>query len=215
MVSSGASAGMATLVQGPWDSTSTTTITQPLFVVNSSIWSHWTTTSASSNFDTTTSILFDTGQFTTATTGISLGGSWTTNALFTVLEDPPEVIAQREARRLAVATKAERLWQRILTGKQTGTWRRWGFIDLPSRIRPGVVYRIPKTGLVAEFVQGAPARSLCVHAIEGLPDGDKWLALKCFIEADEAEFLAVAIPHATRDLRGPHRPMIRALPVAA
>jgi hypothetical protein len=97
-----------------------------------------------------------------------------------------------------VIKKSERLLKGILTSKQRRQWERFRYITVQSPRAPGVVYKIPDDGKIRMFEDGKPVTDLCIYPVEYLPIGDRVATLKLMVEADEDEFLKVAIRHEIR-----------------
>jgi hypothetical protein len=68
-----------------------------------------------------------------------------------------------------------------------------GYLEIPSRLHPGRIYRLPRwPGQVAVYEGGRPVGALCLVACERLPPSDLFLAIKWLIEGDEGTYLATA-----------------------
>lgn len=96
--------------------------------------------------------------------------------------------------------RAERLLRHLLPAKQRRLWERFRYITVPSRVTPGVVYRIPDQGMIRVYKHGKPLHDLCVHPAEQLPIGDKVALFKLMLDTDEQELLRVAIVHPIREM---------------
>ena len=71
--------------------------------------------------------------------------------------------------------------------------RRDGYLEVPSRVHPGRIYRIPaRPGRVAVYEAGDWVGELCLVAWDPTPYADLILAQKWLIEADEPAYLNLA-----------------------
>lgn len=127
--------------------------------------------------------------------------TWTATTAVTTWEirpPTPEEVAQAEAQRarLAVISKrADRLLVALLTSKQKAMWLRLGYILIPSAAMPGVVYKLPRQGMVGVYEEGHHVMDLCIHGNDALPLGDRIVSMKLLIEAEEAELHEIANVH--------------------
>lgn len=116
--------------------------------------------------------------------------------LITVLLCAGPRIGRAAARRLpgeAEEMCAERLLRDVLSPGEFTQLQSRGFLDVPSRLCRGRVYRIPRRkGLVGVCEQGIPTMALCLQPLERLPDADVVVIHKLMIEADEAGYLQTA-----------------------
>ncbi len=98
--------------------------------------------------------------------------------------------ARRRAEDVARATLGEELWARL---------RRHGYLDLPSRVHPGVTYRL-RVGRRIE-VRCAPGVHppwrypyLCINPAYPLPEAEFFAHLYLYVRDREEEVLRVAAP---------------------
>ena len=94
-------------------------------------------------------------------------------------------------------TQAERrasdLMKEILTPQELRQlfWR--GYVDIPSRLAPDRVYRVPRSdGYVQVREKGHTIMGLCLQPIERLPRADVVILHKLMIEAQEEFYLQTA-----------------------
>jgi len=135
-----------------------------------------------------------------------LGTQWTTNASVTTVDVTYQVQFDQldwrggAAVPPAILRRAERLLLGRVSARQRATWERFRYIIVPSRRTPGVVYRIPASGMIRMYERGRPVHDLCIHGHEALPDADRVLAMKLLAEAEEDELLRIAVRHTVRPL---------------
>ena len=99
---------------------------------------------------------------------------------------PPDIRRVAEAR-------AEELLARNLTRDSYRDVARLGYLEVASPSIPARIYRIPtRPGLVEMREAGRTIGLLCVDPAGALPDADRLLAHKLYIEGDEEEYLRVA-----------------------
>lgn len=103
------------------------------------------------------------------------------------------------ARRVAIS-KADKLLESVLSDVQREQLRR----DEAFLVRgqSGAVYRVRKgRGINVDEIArdtGDVVRTLCAYPGINVPDGDTMAAQKLMLEADEADFLSIAIKHQAR-----------------
>jgi|GEM_PF-3988400 len=86
---------------------------------------------------------------------------------------------------------AERLLQEVL-GPSYAQLQEQGYIDLPSRLHPGVVYRLRRQQPIEVFRGGRrEGYRVCVIPSEALPAADELLVKLLWLQANEAQVLAV------------------------
>jgi hypothetical protein len=85
--------------------------------------------------------------------------------------------------------RAETLLQDSLTTEQHASYRNRGFLEVPSRMFPGRVYRIDGWRPVAVFEHGQFVGAVCIRPREHIPGPDILLARKLMIEGAEDAFL--------------------------
>ncbi|CAN5512590.1 hypothetical protein BH10CHL1_BH10CHL1_29570 [soil metagenome] len=107
----------------------------------------------------------------------------------------------RQQARSAAKKRAELLLRNSITSEQYNQLVNCGYLEIPSRLYPGYLYRIPRTQqrvAIYETSQSPLApysrklAELCVLACEQVPDADMVLAHKLMIEADEHTYLSIA-----------------------
>jgi hypothetical protein len=107
--------------------------------------------------------------------------------------------------------RAEALLKELLTEVELRQLDRSGYLAVPSRSRPGRIYRVPLhpgRTLVEVYQDGIPLMALCVQSVEPIPDGDAVLMHKLMIEGDEEAYLRIA----NRFELARYRPGRRAVP---
>jgi hypothetical protein len=91
--------------------------------------------------------------------------------------------------------RAEALLKELLTEGEFRQLDRSGYLAVPSRSRPGRIYRVPLHPgrmLVEVYQDGIPLMALCIQSVEPVPDGDAVLMHKLMIEGDEEAYLRIA-----------------------
>jgi hypothetical protein len=94
------------------------------------------------------------------------------------------------AERDAAWDRAELLLRDSLPEEQHVLYQSHGYIEVPSKLHPGRVYRVDGWRPVAVFEDGQFAGAICIRPREHLPGPDVVLARKLLIEGAEEEFLA-------------------------
>jgi hypothetical protein len=89
----------------------------------------------------------------------------------------------------AATERAEELLRDSLTPAQHAAYRARGYVEVPSRMHPGRLYRVDGWRPVAVYERGQFAGAVCIRARESLPGPDVLLARKLMIEGAEDEFL--------------------------
>jgi hypothetical protein len=93
----------------------------------------------------------------------------------------------------AAEQRAEQLLRQNLIDRQYQHLLDTGYLEVPSRLCPGRIYRLPaRPGRVEVYEAGKWAGQLCIIACDPVPHADMILAQKWMIEADEQAFLATA-----------------------
>lgn len=87
--------------------------------------------------------------------------------------------------------RAEALLRESLSAGQYEQYRKRGYLEIPSKLHAGRVYRVDGWRPVAVFVDGQFSGAVCIRPREALPGPDVVLARKLLIEASEEEFLRV------------------------
>ena len=107
----------------------------------------------------------------------------------------------RQQARSAAKKRAELLLRNSITSEQYKQLVSQGYLEIPSRLYPGYLYRIPRAQqrvAIYETSQSPIApysrklAELCVLSCEQVPDADMVLAHKLMIEADEHTYLSIA-----------------------
>lgn len=97
--------------------------------------------------------------------------------------------------------RAEQLLRQHLTPTQYQQLQEQGYIEIPSQLHPGRLYRIFRRRRRAHIyvfeTDGDTARrqkhgELCLVACDPVPDADLFLAQKWMIESDEKNYLTIA-----------------------
>jgi hypothetical protein len=105
----------------------------------------------------------------------------------------PALYAEGRADWRQAQERAERLLRQILTPEDYGLLLRRGYLELPSKLHPQWVYRVPRhQGQVKVFEGETPVLALCVQSVEPIPDADAVIMHKLMIEGDEETYLRVA-----------------------
>ncbi len=108
--------------------------------------------------------------------------------------------ARQKAQHVA-KKRAEQLLRSSVTDEQYKQLVSQGYLEIPSRLYPGYLYRIPRTQqrvAIYETSQSPVApysrklAELCVLSCDQVPDADMVLAHKLMIEADEQTYLSIA-----------------------
>jgi len=86
--------------------------------------------------------------------------------------------------------RAEKLLCDSLHADDYECYQRRGYVEVPSRIHQGRVYRVDGWRPVAVFEDGEFAGAICIRPRDHLPGPDVVLARKLLIEGAEEEFLA-------------------------
>jgi hypothetical protein len=89
----------------------------------------------------------------------------------------------------AALERADELLRDSLTPQQHAAYRSRGYVEVPSRLTPGRVYRVDGWRPVAVYEGGQFVGAVCIRARESLPGPDVLLARKLMIEGAEDEFL--------------------------
>lgn len=85
--------------------------------------------------------------------------------------------------------RAESLLRDSLNDDQYESYTRRGYLEVPSRLHPGRVYRVDGWRPVAVFEHGQFVGAVCIRPREALPGPDVVLARKLLVEGAEEEFL--------------------------
>lgn len=99
------------------------------------------------------------------------------------------LVVRGERRRKRAQQRADALVRELLTPDELGTLQARGYLDVPSRITPGRVYRIPaRPGLVTVIDAGGFATRLCLVPARTVPERELILVHKLLLEGDEAAY---------------------------
>jgi len=113
------------------------------------------------------------------------------------------VVVTLEDRRRAEA-RAARALAEVLSAEELAQLEARGFLVVPSRVRAGRTYHVPRRqGMISVFEGGVLAERLCVGAINPIPDADAVLLHKLMIEGNEEEYLQLANHFAVRPFSFP------------
>lgn len=85
--------------------------------------------------------------------------------------------------------RADSLLRDSLTPAQYGAYTKRGYVEVPSGLQPGRVYRVDGWRPVTVFENGQFIGAVCIRPREQLPSPDVVLARKLMIEGAEDEFL--------------------------
>ena len=92
----------------------------------------------------------------------------------------------------------DELLRAVLNETEIGVLTTRGHLDVVSPANAERIYRIPRYGgLVTVFEQGRAVLDLCLQPERPLPSGDVVVLHKLMIQANEAEYLAIAREYPT------------------
>src|SRR5215470_9416895 len=95
----------------------------------------------------------------------------------------------------AAARRAQQLVQDLLTPAEYGTLVQNGYLEVPSRVTPDRVYRIPaEPDMVTIFDAGHATARLCLVPACTVPEQEQVLIHKLMLEAAELDYLKAANP---------------------
>jgi len=107
----------------------------------------------------------------------------------------------RQREMSAAKKRAEGLLRNSITGEQYRQLLDRGYLEIPSRLYPGYLYRIPRNQQRVQIYETSQSSiapysrklaELCVVPCDPVPDADMVLAHKLMIEADEQTYLSIA-----------------------
>jgi hypothetical protein len=107
----------------------------------------------------------------------------------------------RQRANYAAKKRAETLLRNSITDEQYQQLVDHGYLEIPSRLYPGYLYRIPRTQQRVQIYEtnqsvttpySRKLAELCVVPCDSVPDADMVLAHKLMIEADEQTYLSIA-----------------------
>jgi len=131
------------------------------------------------------------------TVGLLLG----TLILLLLLSQMSHSIFARQQAYFVAKKRAEQLLRNSITGEQYKQLVSQGYLEIPSRLYPGYLYRIPRTQQRVAIYENSQSPAvpysrklaeLCVLSCDQVPDADMVLAHKLMIEADEQTYLSIA-----------------------
>lgn len=104
--------------------------------------------------------------------------------------------------------ESEAMLRRVLSPAEYAHVAEHGWLDVRSPSRPQRIYRVPRgQGLVEVYERGRLIMRLCVQPTKWLPGGDVLAMHKYMIEANEGEYLRVAVRHFAYGCAGPKVPI--------
>lgn len=102
-------------------------------------------------------------------------------------------VDQRAEERTHADQRAEDLLGEVLSEVEHHQLTEQGYVEVPSALTPGRMYRIPRSGrLPVVYEQGVPIYRLCIGPVEPLPSADLVLCHLLLIRTDERRYLATA-----------------------
>ncbi len=105
----------------------------------------------------------------------------------------PDVWFRTRPEWLEAERRADQLLRDVLTSEEYDKLDLLGYLEVPSRLVPNRIYRIPRQpGRVRVYEDNKPVIELCVQAREPMPDGDIIVMHKLMLEGNEREYLRVA-----------------------
>jgi hypothetical protein len=108
---------------------------------------------------------------------------------------------RRRQERNSANSRAEQLLRERLTPSEYRHLVKYGYLDISSKLDPYRQYRIPRarsrvqvlhTCVIGSTTLSRKVAELCVISTAPVPDADMVLTHKLMIEADEANYLAIA-----------------------
>ena len=109
------------------------------------------------------------------------------------------IARQRES--YTAKKRAEALLRASISTEQYQQLLDRGYLEIPSRLYPGYLYRIPRTQQRVQIYEtnqtvaspySRKLAELCIVPCDPVPDADMVLAHKLMIEADEQTYLSIA-----------------------
>jgi hypothetical protein len=102
-------------------------------------------------------------------------------------------LMHEERRAMQADRRADLLVRELLTGGELSDLERSGYLEVPSRIVPGRIYRVPEfRGSVRVVDGGSPAGGLCLQPTDEIPPRELVLLHKLMLEGAEADYLRIA-----------------------
>ena len=110
-------------------------------------------------------------------------------------------IIARQRESYKAKKRAEVLLRASISTEQYQQLLNRGYLEIPSRLYPGYLYRIPRTQQRVQIYEtnqtvaspySRKLAELCIVPCDPVPDADMVLAHKLMIEADEQTYLSIA-----------------------
>ena len=99
------------------------------------------------------------------------------------------LVVYRNFSRKRAERRADTVVRELLTAEEVDLLERRGYLDVPSRVTPARVYRIPaRPGLVTVMDAGELAVRLCLVPARAIPEREWILVQKLLLEGAEAEY---------------------------
>jgi hypothetical protein len=99
------------------------------------------------------------------------------------------LVVYRNFSRKRAERRADTVVRELLTAEEVHLLERRGYLDVPSRVTPARVYRIPaRPGLVTVMDAGELAVRLCLVPARAIPEREWILVQKLLLEGAEAEY---------------------------
>jgi len=131
------------------------------------------------------------------TVGLLLGAL----IILTLLWRVSRSVIARQREYYEAKKRAEALLRASITNEQYQQLLSRGYMEIPSRLYPGYIYRIPRnqqrvqifeTNQTVSSPYSRKLAELCIVPCDPVPDADMVLAHKLMIEADEQTYLSIA-----------------------
>jgi hypothetical protein len=89
----------------------------------------------------------------------------------------------------AAAERGRLVVRDVLTRVEVGMLLEHGYLDVPSRVTPERIYRIPaQPGMVTVIDAGRPTMRLCLVPARAVPEQEQVVIHKLMLEAAEADY---------------------------
>jgi len=116
-----------------------------------------------------------------------------TNVLYRPYGGRPDALLRTRPEWLEAERRADQLLREMVAPEQYQRLVQLGYLEVPSRLVPNRVYRIPYSpGRVRVYEDNRPVVELCVQPRETMPDSDLVVMHKLMIEGNEEEYLRIA-----------------------
>jgi len=131
------------------------------------------------------------------TVGLLLGAL----ILLTIVWRASRSVVARQHEYSEAKKRAEGLLRASISTEQYQQLLNRGYLEIPSRLYPGYLYRIPRgqqrvqiyeTNQTVTSPYARKLAELCIVPCDPVPDADMVLAHKLMIEADEQSYLSIA-----------------------